>query len=357
MKIVGGVNVREGNFSRLKCLMRNRKSGFFEAKASYKVLTENHKKPSVAVYITCVPVNGIPPDVVSVVPESWNNTWTVLIPWLDVKDLSIDKHPTDIAVCVRPLFNYTDIFRISEFVAFYEALGVDRFTFYDYSASSIVRRLIQGLHDRNYTIELIPWDLPDEINDMWSLGQIASINDCILHHMASSAFVLIVDLDEFVTPRHVETLNQLISAHDVPGKDFSVFVFRSTVFCGEYEPDTLPNVIPNFVTQSLVRRETRIYPFLVRSKYIVRPRSVVAAGIHHVWELVEGAEERFVPASQVLVHHYRTGLCRNNSISEIDPMARKYLNQLMRSNAIATWNDLFKGWYGKADGMKGSNAN
>ncbi|KFM60299.1 hypothetical protein X975_10077, partial [Stegodyphus mimosarum] len=193
---------------------------------------------------------------------------------------------------------------------------------------------------------MLPWSLPQELSSMWALGQMASINDCIYRQMHSLAYVVVVDFDEFITPRHAITLQQLLSSHDIPEKKSASFVFRSCVFCTEYERDIFPDEIPPFITQTSIRRESTIYPFLVRTKYVVKPRRMVTSGVHHVWELIPGWEERLVPASHVLVHHYRAQLCTEGKKKlkkgEVDVMARKYLNQMLRSKIVSVWKRKFR---------------
>ncbi|GFT44297.1 glycosyltransferase family 92 protein [Nephila pilipes] len=344
VRIIVGANIGNGTFDNLKCLLMYRNSELVEeVTATYRVLMEHHFEQSRATYVYCNVLRKEPPSKVSLLLSEWNSNSRSKIIWMEVGLLQ-GNSPSGLGVCVRPLFNYTDIFRIVEFIAYYEALGATHFTFYNYNSTENIGKLIRNLQDHSYSIELLSWKLPTEIQDMWSMGQIANINDCIYRNMARNAYIAVVDLDEFITPRHVMTIQDLITAHEKGGRRIGSFVLRSCVFCTEYKPDILPSKIPPFITQASVRRENWIYPFLVRTKYIVKPQEVIAAGVHHVWKLIPGAEERFIPASQALVHHYRAHLCPGNKKDigkgEIDPMSRKYLNHLLRSKALDIWNQM-----------------
>ncbi|GIY07815.1 glycosyltransferase family 92 protein [Caerostris extrusa] len=77
-------------------------------------------------YIICATTPTQPPSKVTLVPLEWNSAWGLELTWLKVHQLQW-KESSGIRVCVRPLFNYTDIFRIVEFIAYYEALGVTHF--------------------------------------------------------------------------------------------------------------------------------------------------------------------------------------------------------------------------------------
>ncbi|GIY07816.1 glycosyltransferase family 92 protein [Caerostris extrusa] len=180
---------------------------------------------------------------------------------------------------------------------------------------------------------------------MWSLGQIAGINDCIYRHMSSNSYVTIVDLDEFITPRHVMTIQELMLVHERRGRMIGSFVFRSCVFCLEYKQDIFPHYIPHFITQTCVRRENWIYPFLIRTKYIVKPSRVIMAGVHHVWNLClvqrgETSSCKSSPGSS-LQKSSVSWEQKDGGKSEVDPMSRKYLNHLLRSKAVKIWKELF----------------
>ncbi|XP_015914554.1 beta-1,4-galactosyltransferase galt-1-like [Parasteatoda tepidariorum] len=346
VRIIGGANI-SNNTLHIKCLFTNHSDSgaYIEASSKYKVLIEHHNQQSKAIYVICSSIQEDRPKYVTLVPLNWNNSWVNKLIWIKVQYSQRSLFPSRIGVCVRPLFNYTDSFHIAEFVAYYEALGIDRLTFYKYDISDDIDVLIYELQKNNYAIELLPWSLPKDIESMWALGQIASINDCIFRHSGISDYVVVVDLDEFITPRHVMNLTQLLSLHDLNWKHFSSFIFRSCVFCLEYEQDLLPLVIPKFITQTRIHRQKLIYPYMVRTKYIVKPEHVIVAGVHHVWELILGYQECFIPANQALVHHYRANLCigKNKSLEKgvIDVMSRKYLNSLLRSKVIKIWQKLF----------------
>ncbi|GFV97583.1 glycosyltransferase family 92 protein [Trichonephila clavipes] len=344
VRIIVGANIGNDTLENLKCLLKYGNTELFEeVAATYKVLFEHHLQQSRAVYVYCKVLKKKPPSKVSLVLSEWNSAWTAKVFWMEVRLLQ-GKSPSGLGICIRPLFNYTDIFRMVEFIAYYEALGATHFTFYNHDSSENVGKLIRNLQDLSYSIELLPWKLPTQIEDMWSMGQIANINDCIYRNMARNSYIAVVDLDEFITPRHAMTLQDLIVAHEKGGRRIGSFVLRSCVFCSEYSQDILPSNIPPFITQTSVRRENWIYPFLVRSKYIVKPREVIMAGIHHAWKLLPGAEERFIPAGQALVHHYRADLCpgkeKDLGNGIIDPMSRKYLNPLLRSKPLEIWNQI-----------------
>lgn len=348
VRIIAGVKIPNTNLNNLKCLMSNDSSLalYEEITAMHDFFLDDHNKFSRAAFIMCSLQEGILPNFVALVPSQWNETWSYQPIWLSVHRLDNSEEHFDIGVCVRSMFNYSDTFRIVEFVAYYEALGADRFIFYNYDAFPEVNRIIGHLQDSNYSVDWYPWNLPPDLDDMWALGQVANINDCIYRFMNTASYIAVVDLDEFITPRHVMTIPELMSIHDVAWKNSGSFLMRSCVFCLEYEPDNLPDFIPKFVTQTCIRRENKVWPFHHRSKYIVKPNLIISAGIHYVKEHMPKVTECLVKPSQVLVHHYRAKLCGHEGrylpIGETDSVSRKYLNHLFRSKALQAWEEYNK---------------
>lgn len=341
VRIIAGARFIEYKMNATKCLIKfNSSSTVLEVPAESEILTEHHGKIDKAIYLKCFLNTDESPAYVAVVPLSWDVTWASRAHFMKVHSLEHNTQSSRIGLCVRPMFNYTDVFRIAEFIAYYEAIGVSHFSFYIYDASEHIVSYFQEIQLKNYSIEILPWSLPGQLQHMWAKGQLASINDCIYRQMQSLMYVIVVDLDEFVTPRQVMHIQEVLEKQDIPTKHSASFVFRSCCFCAEYKQDILPSVILPFTTQISIRRESYIYPFLVRSKYIVKPSKTLVAGVHNVWKLIPGWEQRFVPASQVLVHHYRARMCvgPNKTLEEgvIDVKSRKYLNQLIMSRATTT---------------------
>ncbi|KAG8190227.1 hypothetical protein JTE90_011948 [Oedothorax gibbosus] len=328
VRIIAGVKIPNVNLRNLKCLMSFNSSikSHEEITATHDFFLDDHNKSSRAAFIMCSMQGDIPPSLVALVSGQWNESWHEQPRWLKVHRLNNSNIQFDVGVCVRPMFNYSDTFRIVEFVAFYEALGVERFIFYKYDALPEVNEVIEYLQSNNYSIDWYPWNLPSDIGDMWALGQVANMNDCIYRHMGIGSYIAVVDFDEFITPRHSMTIPELLIAQDLPWKNSGSFVMRSCVFCLEYEMDSLPESIPKFITQTHIRRENKVWPFHHRSKYIVKPNLIISIGIHYVKEHMPEVSECLVKPSQVLVHHYRAELCGNKGRDlpngEIDSVSR-----------------------------------
>lgn len=349
VRIIAGVKIPNIHLGHLKCLMffSSPATSFEEIPATHDFFFDDHNRSSRAAFIMCSTRNDVSPISVALVSDQWNDTWKEKPLWLEVHRFNDSKVHFEVGVCVRPMFNYSDTFRIVEFVAYYEALGVERFIFYKYDAVPEVNEIIDRLQSSNYSIDWYPWSLPPDLDDMWALGQVANMNDCIYRHMGAASYIVMVDFDEFVTPRHHMTIPELMNSQDLPWKNSGSFVMRSCVFCLEYETDSLPEPIPEFVTQTRIRRENKVWPFHHRSKFIVKPDRIISVGIHYVKEHMPQVSECLVKPSQVLVHHYRADLCGRRDLpdGEIDSVSRKYLNPLLRSKALEVWNEYKKNKY------------
>ena len=83
-----------------------------------------------------------------------------------------------------------------------------------------------------------------------------------------------------------------------------VYLFRSSFFRTDWtSDDEVPRaaVDRHLLTVTKTRRETRIYQWFERSKYVVW----TIVGVHNTWALMPGVNAVQVDADVGLVHHYR----------------------------------------------------
>jgi hypothetical protein len=113
------------------------------------------------------------------------------------------------AICVQPIFDYDDAIRFLEWVEFYRALGVERFSFYNISIGPQVSCLMEQYRRfgeiEGLFMEVRPWGDPpsDKIRMGLTLkaeNQLAALNDCLFREVGRSRYVFHTDLDEFVVP-------------------------------------------------------------------------------------------------------------------------------------------------------------
>jgi hypothetical protein len=112
----------------------------------------------------------------------------------------------EIVVCVRPLFGpFSSLSSILEFIAYYRANGIHRIIFYDLSITSTIKSLLESMS----FVQLLPFDLPIDSNDIHAEGQIAAINDCLLR--SSPNTVILVDIDELIVTKTYSDLKTFVN--------------------------------------------------------------------------------------------------------------------------------------------------
>lgn len=61
------------------------------------------------------------------------------------------------------------------------------------------------------TVDMLPWDLKMRSQkDIRTEGLFAALNDCLYRNMYRYQYVALIDLDEFIIPRHNDTLLEMI---------------------------------------------------------------------------------------------------------------------------------------------------
>ncbi|XP_061394785.1 uncharacterized protein LOC133330341 [Musca vetustissima] len=294
----------------------------------------------------------------------------------------------DIAICVKPFhFNYDQSLFLMEYLEFYSLMGVSHFTFYNHTigphVSCILDHYVKGdipgnstaedvmevakgkyqdsptatspppkiFKSPNYhkpTIEILPWNLRMRSQkEIRTEGLFAALNDCLYRTMYRYKYLALVDLDEFIVPRQVDTLNELLSSlnNRVRNRNTGAYSFQNAFFYLQFADDPqlakvekgesleLAKLRAALVTQRKTRRRFKLHPQKQRSKYICRPEAVVEAGNHFVWEYAPGKGSLNVPPTDGILQHYRVCEFGGNDCikapSIIDRTANKYINRLV----------------------------
>lgn len=217
----------------------------------------------------------------------------------------MDKNFT---VCIAPLhLEKTDTNAFVEWIELNRLLGAEYFVFYNYSINSRDSRVLQYFSHQGLA-EVHPWTMRLREN-IWYLGQVVAINDCIRRHKNSTNFIAVFDLDEFIIPRwgNDRTWNEMLQR--LPRA--SSYIFRTVFFPkqiqmkgNESEQTNLKSKQYNLITMTKTNRTSKIWPAEIRSKAMHNPRNVDVAGIHYAFYLTRG-ENIVVDTNIGLVHHYR----------------------------------------------------
>lgn len=91
----------------------------------------------------------------------------------------------------------------------------------------------------------------------------------------------------------------------------------------------------HLITLRKTRRRLKLHPHKQRSKYVCKPKEVVEAGNHFVWEFIPGHGTVNVPPDAAILHHYRVcefgGDDCVKTQSVVDKTAYKYIEKLTKN--------------------------
>ena len=177
---------------------------------------------------------------------------------------------------------------------------------------------------RDGLVTVVPWSLPLTV-DVWPprrdvvpgihyFGQLAALNDCLYRCLGRSSLAVFTDLDEILVPRAERDWTAMldsVSRRYVPGPGSpfpGVYLFRSSFFRTDWPSDEeVPRaaVDRHLVSVAKTWRETRVYGWFERSKFVVWTKAVTMVGVHSALATMPGADTVQVDADVGLVHHYR----------------------------------------------------
>ncbi|XP_064603310.1 glycosyltransferase family 92 protein F13G3.3-like [Liolophura sinensis] len=298
--------------------------------ASLEPIPEDHDRPYKACYFVCnIPSLDIP-YAVSLVQNKCDQPRNIL----PVQQERPGKKKY--TVCVTPLnMHYNNIYQLVEMIEVNRLFGADVFVFYNNSIGSEVNDLLMHYQSESL-LETVQWKIPVK-GDTWPptssvdihyFGQLAALNDCLFRHR-SSEFIVFTDLDELIVPRGHETWDEMLATLESKGPN-DVFTFLCTFFRTEW-PDfeeSFDNKIVahkyRLMTLLKVNREPQILSPHARSKFMVRPATITAVGIHIVWSRFDGSGELIVDPSVGLLHHYRNWEKPGDTNRLSDPYLHKF---------------------------------
>ncbi|XP_075170257.1 uncharacterized protein LOC142242577 [Haematobia irritans] len=196
------------------------------------------------------------------------STTITTMPSMQIKFPTDNEIKDDIAICVKPFhFNYDQSLFLMEYLEFYALMGVSHFTFYNHTigphANCILEHYVRGdipgnstaedifdinatpkiLKSLNYhkpTIEILPWNLRMRSQkEIRTEGLFAALNDCLYRTMYRYKYLALVDLDEFIVPRQVDTLNELLSSlnNRARNRNTGAYSFQNAFFYLQFADD------------------------------------------------------------------------------------------------------------------------
>lgn len=234
----------------------------------------------------------------------------------------------DITVCHPALYGpYNEPFRIIQSIELNRVLGAEHAFIYNYNVSKEAENILKE-YEKDGVLTILPWPVPAESN-AWYYAQHTAINDCVYRNIRLSAYVAVVDLDEFIIPANTSSWTDMIrqinseyygykGAKKLP---LGSMAFSSCVFQTPTAPNVWKQIMKNFSfteeEEDIITRYSLFpllyfersdppFPFPVRSKSIVRPDLVHSVGIHHVHRHKDSAIQYIVSNKTAIVNHYST---------------------------------------------------
>ncbi|CAG5119302.1 unnamed protein product, partial [Candidula unifasciata] len=175
-----GIAHRERVYPRVYCQVNG---SLFEGRI--ESFLDSHPKHTsyTSIYFRCRLCQGCRPDFVSLTLYSNNtkestNAFTVLYP-----------QPRK--------YNITP-YRIIQSIELNTVLGAQHVFIYNNNVSKETDIVLKE-YEKDGVLTVLPWPLPRESN-AWYYAQHTAINDCVYRNRNSSAYVAIIDVDEFIMP-------------------------------------------------------------------------------------------------------------------------------------------------------------
>lgn len=114
-------------------------------------------------------------------------------------------------VCNKKDVKSAQVLQLVEFIELYRLLGGTHVTLYNDTVGPDAGCALRYYERKGY-VTILPWHHLDMISqrEIRTEGLFAALNDCLYRSMYTFEYVALVDLDEFIIPRHDDTIVELI---------------------------------------------------------------------------------------------------------------------------------------------------
>ncbi|XP_014215249.1 uncharacterized protein LOC106644315 [Copidosoma floridanum] len=325
--------------------------------AKVKVIRENWNLKYSACFVICPLPKELPSKAADRVPEAVSIVARLTV--APTNRMLVRNRPANrpkerkpLAICVKPLhYDYNRVLQLVEFIELHRILGASHVTLYNDTLGEEASCALR-YYEAQGIVTVLPWHHLDMISqrEIRTEGLFAALNDCLYRSMYDYEYLALLDLDEFIVPRHEDTILDLIRwmGSRVNTKTTGAYSFQNAFFYLQWPDDPMVTTSSRATEAGLVtlrktRRRSKLHPHKQRSKYVCRPRDVIETGNHFVWEFVPGHGTANVPADAAILHHYRVcefgGDDCVKTASVVDHTAYKYLDRLAEQ-VEATWRAL-----------------
>ena len=229
-------------------------------------------------------------------------------------------------------------------------MGADHIFIYSMEPGPTMTKVMQFYQTRGVLTVLQLPVFP--ANQSWYFGQTTAINDCHYRVRYNTKFILMHDMDEFVTPlKHVSYIDMIKSVEKIEtakgAKNIGGFMFQNGFYCKpmmnktEYtvfrqalhlSDDDLKFVIDYEVTLIVEQHMLEFHDFPKRVKTIYLPDKIQYPGIHFPMKLYPNVTKVAVDSAiGFLAHHRRWDKKRCYFDLRILPYFKKYVDSLRQS--------------------------
>lgn len=259
---------------------------------------------------SCVLPNAEVPNAVGISSEKGCTVKTSRIrvnfnKWFPVKEFGVCVH--------SPLFGVDDYQFVAGFIELHRILGAEWFSFYIYSASARVLKLLRRYHADGLLEVAANWGRG--MPNARYYGQDLSVQDCLYRNLYRVKYLVYVDLDEVIFPNKHPNWHSLMNELD-NGKTFAFYFLHVALFNNTRDP-RIAKFRQNYgrCDASTLLQTPRFLSYTIRStrtnknkcKLIVKPLAIRALRIHWVSEFFDQYRNRskFVDAEVASMLHYR----------------------------------------------------
>lgn len=221
---------------------------------------------------------------------------------------------------------------IASWIEVNRAIGSQHVTIYDQDLAPDMIEMIQKYVKEGF-VELITWRLYNPDLRIANYGQLATIQDCLYRYLRRAQYIVFIDLDELIIPHKHATLSKMMSHLNERQTNVTQYRFYNSFWHNVGKPvlgakkyTTVKLKLPVHFRRT---NRTKNCPPTIRYKNIVKVRTAVRVGIHHVFQMKEGETVYQVPEEIGLMHHYRTPDYAFEEEQVEDMVMAKYANQVM----------------------------
>ena len=253
--------------------------------------------------ISCtLPTNQTIPTHVSLTAEHCKAS-DILVP------VTVPEKPTtplDFGVCVGPSFGHLDEAKIVEWFELYKIFGVKEFNIYNVSLDAGLKRVFSHyISNEELIVNEMPSIIPVYNLDTAHLNTLPADNHCLFTNMYRYKHIVVVDFDEYITPKQNNTYSQLVDILDKKHKDkvWSSYTFFNQYFFNGYPSD---NSQPEYLTVLQKRIRYKTSEFMLTPKSFINPHNCMLFMPHHCFKPYPGIPPiTSVPADLATNQHYR----------------------------------------------------